>query len=96
MRKLNLQGQMSIDGFVSTGPNDEQQWVTWAWDEIGPYVLDLRDSTDTILIGRKLAVDYIPYWQDVNTKPDHPMYGVAKRIVRARGCYSGQNEAGLS
>ena len=84
MRKLKLQVQMSIDGFVSTGPNDEQKWVTWAWDEIHPYVLGLLDSTDTILIGRKLAVDYIPYWQDVNTKPDDPMYEVAQRIVRAK------------
>lgn len=67
MRKLKLQVQMSIDGFVSTGPNDEQKWVTWAWGEIRPYVLELLDATDTILIGRKLAVDYIPYWQDVNT-----------------------------
>ena len=75
---------MSIDGLVSTGPNDEQHWVTWAWDEIGPYVLGLLDSTDTILIGRKLAVDYIPYWQDVNSKPNDPMHEVAERIVRAK------------
>ena len=84
MRKLHLQVQISIDGFVSTGPNDEQQWVTWAWAEIRPYVLGLLDATDTILIGRKLAVDYIPYWQDVNTKPDDPMYEAAQRIVRAK------------
>jgi dihydrofolate reductase len=84
VRKLKLQVQMSIDGFVSTGPNDEQKWVTWAWAEIRPYVLGLLDSTDTILIGRKLAVDYIPYWQDVNTQPDDPMYEVAQRIVRAK------------
>lgn len=83
-RKLKLQMQMSVDGFVSTGPNDEQHWVTWAWDEIRPYVPGLLDSTDTILIGRKLAVDYIPYWQDVNTKPDDPMYEAAQRIVRAK------------
>src|SRR5512145_1779405 len=75
---------MSIDGFVSTGPNDEQKWVTWAWAEIRPYVLGLLDSTDTIFIGRKLAVDYIPYWQEVNTKPDDPMYELAQRIVRAK------------
>jgi len=84
MRKLHLQVQMSIDGFVSTGPDDEQKWVTWAWAEIRPYVLGLLDATDTILIGRKLAVDYIPYWQEVNTKPDDPMYEVAQRIVRAK------------
>ena len=84
MRKLKLQMQTSIDGFVSTGPNDEQHWVTWAWGEIRPYVLGLLDSTDTILIGRKLATDYIPYWQDVNTRPDDPMYEAAQRIVRSK------------
>jgi len=84
MKKLKLQMQMSLDGFVSTGPNDEQKWVTWAWEEIGQYVLNLFDTTDTILIGRKLAVDYIPYWEDVNTNPDDPMYEVGKRIVRAK------------
>jgi hypothetical protein len=27
-RKLKLQMQMTLDGFVSTGPNDDQTWVT--------------------------------------------------------------------
>src|SRR5262245_10574075 len=84
MRKLHLQVQMSIDGFVSTGPNDEQKWVTWAWAEIRPYVIGLLEATDTILIGRKLAIDYIPYWQEVDTKPDDPMHEVAQRIVQAK------------
>ena len=81
MRKLKLQMQVSLDGFNSTGLNDEQKWVTWAWDEIKQYVFDLADSTDTEIIGRKLAVDYIPYWLDTFTKPEDPMYEVAKRFV---------------
>ena len=81
MRKLKLQMQMSLDGFVSTGPNDEQKWVAWAWDEIKQYVFDLADLTDTEIIGRKLAVDYIPYWLGIFTKPEDPMYEVAKRFV---------------
>jgi dihydrofolate reductase len=84
MKKLKLQMQISIDGFVSTGPNDEQKWVTWAWEEIRSQVLELLDSSDTILIGRKLAVDYIPYWEDVNTKPEDQMHEVAQRIVHAK------------
>jgi hypothetical protein len=84
MRRLKLQMQMSLDGFVSTGPDDEQKWVTWAWNEIRQHVLGLLDSSDTILIGRKLADGYIPYWQDVNTKPADPMYEIAKRIVAAK------------
>lgn len=81
MRKLKLQVQMSVDGFVSTGPNDEQQWVTWAWEEIASDVLALADSADTILIGRKLAIDYIPYWENVFTNSEDEMYEVAKRVV---------------
>jgi RibD C-terminal domain len=84
MSKLKLQMQISVDGFVATGPNDEQKWVTLVWDEIKQYVLELSDTNDTIVIRRKLAVDYIPYWENVLTKPDDPFYEVAQRIVRAR------------
>lgn len=83
MRKLHLQMQTSVDGFVSTGPNDEQRWVTLVWEEIKPYVIGLLDATDTILIGRKLAADYIPHWQGVEKRPDDPFHGVAERICRA-------------
>lgn len=83
MTKLKLQVQISIDGYVATGPNDEQHWVTWALDEIKPAVIELLSTSDTILIGRKLAVDYIPYWQDVFTKPQDPMHDISKHIVAA-------------
>lgn len=69
--------QVTLDGFNSTGPNDEQKWVTWAWDEIKEYVLALAESADTEILGRKLAVDYLPYWNDALTRPDDPMYVVA-------------------
>ena len=81
MRTLKLQMQISLDGFVSTGPNDEQKWVTWAWKEIEPYVMELNSTSDTIIIGRKLAVDFIPYWQETSTKSEDPMYELAKLIV---------------
>lgn len=76
--------QVSVDGFVAAGPNDDQTWVTWAWEEIKDDALSLLDSSDTHIIGRKLAVDYIPYWQDTFTKPDDPMFEVAKRIVKLK------------
>ena len=84
MRKLKLQMQVTLDGFNSTGPNDEQQWVTWDLDGIKQYVVDLLDSSDTILIGRKLAEGYIPYWDDVITKPEDPMHEFATRIVGSK------------
>lgn len=76
--------QISLDGFVSTGPNDEQRWVTWAWDEIKPYVLELQRSTDTQLLGRKLAVDFIPYWESVVKKADSPMIELAEIVVGSK------------
>ena len=55
MRKLKLQMQMSINGFVG-GPNGELDWMTWDWSEdIKTYVTDLTNSMDTIILGRKLA-----------------------------------------
>ena len=84
MRKLKLQMQMSLDGFVSTGPNDEQKWVTWALKDIYQHVMDLLNSIDTIIIGRKLAVDYIPFWQGVAADPGHEMFGFAEKIVAAK------------
>jgi dihydrofolate reductase len=78
MRKLKLQMQISLDGFNSTGPNDEQKWVTWAYDEIKQDVNDLANSCDTELIGRKLAVDYLPFWADTLAQPDSFMYEAAK------------------
>ena len=41
-------------------------------------------KSDTILIAGKLEVDYIPYWQDVNTKPGDPVHEVAQSIVRTK------------
>lgn len=32
MRKLKLQMQTSVDGFVA-GPNGEMDWMTWTWEE---------------------------------------------------------------
>ena len=84
MRKLKLQMQITLDGFNSTGPNDEQKWVTWDLDGIKQYVIDLLDSSDTIIIGRKLAVDYIPYWESIVENSDDPMHDFATRIVSAR------------
>src|SRR3989344_359720 len=84
MRKIKLQMQVTLDGFNAAGPNDEQKWVTWDLDGIKQYVIDLLDSSDTILIGRKLAVDYIPFWEETMKNTNDPMYDFATRIVAAK------------
>ena len=62
MRKLKLQMQLSVDGYVC-GPNGEMDWMTWNWDdEIKRYVTQITEPVDCILLGRKLAEGFIPHW----------------------------------
>ena len=71
MRKLVLQIQMSIDGFIA-GPNGEMEWVICDWDkELNAYVEDILKSVDCIVLGRKLAEGFIPYWEQVASDPEH-------------------------
>ena len=58
MRKLKLQVQMSLDGFVA-GPNGELDWI-WIGkrdEAILQRVIELADTCDTILLGRKMTRD---------------------------------------
>jgi dihydrofolate reductase len=79
MRKLKLQVQMSVDGFVG-GPNGELDWMTWDMDDnIGAYINELTNSCDTILLGRKMTDGFVNYWESV--KPDSPEYDFAQKMV---------------
>ncbi len=78
MRKLKLQMQLSIDGFVA-GPNGEMDWMTWNFDdEIKKYVTDLTGSIDCILLGGHMPGGFIPYWESVAADPANPEYPFGK------------------
>lgn len=50
MRKLKLQVQMTVDGYVS-GPNGEMDFMVWNWDdELRDYVTDLTEPVDCIVL----------------------------------------------
>lgn len=81
MRKLKLQMQMTIDGFVA-GPNGELDWMQWNWsDDIKKYVTELTDSVDTILLGQKMTDGFVSHWSNVTKNPDNPEYTAAKKFV---------------
>jgi dihydrofolate reductase len=82
MRKLKLQMQMSVDGFVG-GLNGELDWMTWNWDdEIKKYVNELTDSVDTILLGRKMTDGFVSHWTNiVKNQPNDESYPFAKKMV---------------
>jgi dihydrofolate reductase len=68
--------QTSIDGYVA-GPNGEMDWMLTNWDdELKARVTALTDPVDTILLGRKLAEGFIPYWK--SSPPDEDPRGIDK------------------
>lgn len=70
MRKIKLQMQLSLDGFVG-GPNGEMDWMVWDWDEVlKNYVTDLTNSVDTFLLGRATGEGMAVYWPTVPTNPE--------------------------
>ena len=78
---------MTIDGFVA-GPDGQLDWM-WASGErdesVFQRVIDLADSCDTILLGRKMTREFIDHWENVvDNQPDSPEQALAQRMVNMR------------
>jgi dihydrofolate reductase len=70
MRKLKLQFQISLDGFIA-GPNSEMDWLTMNWGEdIMNFIASITNPVETILLGRKLAEGFIPAWRSRAENPE--------------------------
>jgi dihydrofolate reductase len=81
MRKLKLQVQMTVDGYVA-GPKGELDWMVWNWDnKLKAYVNELTEPVETILLGRKMTDGFISHWSNVLTKPADPDYASAKKFI---------------
>lgn len=82
MRKLKLHMQISVDGYVA-GPNGELDWLTWNQDEkLKQFTRDLTNSSDTILLGRKMTEGFTASWEDIlNNHPENPNFSLAKQMV---------------
>src|SRR5215472_887715 len=79
MRKVKLQMQMTINGYVG-GPNGKNDWMTWNPDsEFIEFLISMLDTSDTLLLGRKTADTLITYWEnEAVNNPNHPF---AKKIA---------------
>ncbi len=72
MRKLKLQTQVSVDGFMA-GPNGEMDFMVMDWDPaLNQLVTEITEPVDCILLGRNLAEGFIPHWAAVAANPDDP------------------------
>jgi len=87
MRKLKLQMQITLDGFVA-GPNGENDWVFLPGKQdpaAFQFLIDMADSCDTILLGRKLPGEFVGHWENVlDHQPDSPWHPFAQRMVSHR------------
>ena len=78
-RKLKLQMQMTIDGFAA-GPEGQLDWTTQNLDEqLLAFIVHLTETSDTILLGRKMTPGFVGYWESV--KPDSPEAFFARKMV---------------
>ena len=91
MRKLILQMQMSVDGFV--GAAGDEHWQLWEWGGNCRWDEALKQDfnavfagIDTILLSRKMAEEgYLTHWGNAaKNYPRDPFYAFAQRIVEAR------------
>jgi dihydrofolate reductase len=81
MRKVKLQMQITVDGFVA-GPEGQLDWMTPPMDErLLSFINHLTDTSDTILLGRKMTEGFIKYWEHVITQPNSPEYSFGQKMV---------------
>jgi len=78
---------MTIDGFIA-GPDGELDWMWTAGERdesITRDIIELADSCDTILLGRKMTREFIDHWENVvDNQPDSPEHPLAQRMVNMR------------
>jgi dihydrofolate reductase len=91
MRKLKLETQVSIDGFIA-GINGNTDWMIWNWgpdwtwdEELQRYHTELTKSADCILLSRQMAEEgFNAHWQKVTEAPLDTRFDFAKHITDTR------------
>lgn len=86
MRKLKLQMQATVDGYVA-GPEGQLDWMdpgqvgVGADPEIHAFINEVADSSDTLLMGRKMTHEFTTYWERVAAQPESPEHAFAQKMV---------------
>jgi dihydrofolate reductase len=89
MRKLKLQVQMSVDGFIAS-PNGNTDWMIWNWGpnwtwdkELQEYFTNLTLSAEHILISRQMAEEgFNAHWQNKAKDNESSQSPMAKHITK--------------
>jgi len=89
MRKLILETQVSIDGFIAE-PDGNTNWMIWNWgtdwtwaNELQKHHTDLTLSADCILISRQMAEEgFIAHWKQASENSDSPLFTFAHHVTK--------------
>ena len=74
-----MQVQISVDGYVA-GPNGDEDWVVRGGDaKLFQVITELADTSDTLLLGRKMAANFIPHFEGFES--DGPRSAFAQKMV---------------
>ncbi len=72
---------MTVDGYIA-GPKGEMDFMVWNWDaDLIEYVKEITDPVDCIVLGRKLAEGFIPYWASVAAEPQHAEFAAGQKFT---------------
>ncbi|MET0283744.1 MAG: dihydrofolate reductase family protein [Polyangiales bacterium] len=90
MRRLILQVQISLDGYVADaqGTTEPMSWnwgPDWVWDTaLQTYHTELIESSDLMLLSRRMGSEgFLDFWADVAKKEADPRARFARHITRA-------------
>lgn len=90
MKKLKLQVQTSVDGYIADAQG-RADWMIWNWgpewtwdDPLQQDFIDLHATIDTVLLSRKMAAEgFIGHWARVASNPRDTQHPFAKAITAA-------------
>jgi dihydrofolate reductase len=78
MRKLKLQMQITLDGFVTANKGG----ANFNWDnEVRTFSIANTAEVDCIILGRTTAKDFIPHWASVASNPGDPDHVFGKQLT---------------
>ncbi len=91
MRKLILQVQISIDGFIA-GTDGSTDWLVWDWGDEWIWDEELKkdfnntiESIDCVLLSRKMAEGgFFAHWAKAAENPGDPRFAYARKLNDTR------------
>jgi dihydrofolate reductase len=78
MRKIKLQFAHLPEGFAPTANSEP---LNYCDEEFRNFSIANLEQVDCIILGRKTALDFIPYWAAVAENPNDPDFQLGKKLT---------------